>query len=100
MKTLLLVLDLVGTFVFALSGASAGVRRRLDVFGVLVLSFVAGNFGGKADTVLMRILDITVSFPYFILVIAIVAVVAWFVSTRVPRTGSGGFTSRGCASRA
>jgi uncharacterized membrane protein YeiH len=46
MKTLLLVLDLVGTFVFALSGASAGVQRRLDLFGVLVLSFVAGNFGG------------------------------------------------------
>jgi uncharacterized membrane protein YeiH len=46
MKMLLLVLDLMGTFVFALSGASAGVRRRLDLFGVLVLSFVAGNFGG------------------------------------------------------
>jgi uncharacterized membrane protein YeiH len=43
---LLLVLDLIGTFVFALSGASAGVQRRLDIFGVLVLSFVAGNFGG------------------------------------------------------
>lgn len=46
MNTLLLVLDLIGTFVFALSGASAGVQRRLDIFGVLVLSFVAGNFGG------------------------------------------------------
>ena len=46
MNTLLLVLDLLGTFVFALSGAAAGVRRRLDLFGVLVLSFVAGNFGG------------------------------------------------------
>jgi uncharacterized membrane protein YeiH len=46
MNTLLLVLDVLGTFVFALSGATAGIRRRLDVFGVLVLSFVAGNFGG------------------------------------------------------
>ncbi len=46
MNTLLLVLDLVGTFVFALSGAGVGLRRRLDLFGVLVLSFVAGNFGG------------------------------------------------------
>jgi uncharacterized membrane protein YeiH len=45
-NTLLLVLDLLGSFVFALSGATAGVRRRLDIFGVLVLSFVAGNFGG------------------------------------------------------
>ncbi len=46
MSTLLLVLDLIGTFVFALSGAAAGVNRRLDVFGVLVLSFVVGNVGG------------------------------------------------------
>jgi uncharacterized membrane protein YeiH len=44
--SLLLLLDLVGTFVFALSGASAGVTRRLDLFGTLVLSFVAGNAGG------------------------------------------------------
>ena len=46
MNTLLLVLDLIGTFVFALSGATAAVKRRLDVFGVLVLSFVVGNVGG------------------------------------------------------
>jgi uncharacterized membrane protein YeiH len=44
--TFLLILDLVGTFVFAISGAVAAVERRLDIFGILVLSFVAGNFGG------------------------------------------------------
>jgi hypothetical protein len=33
METLLLVLDLIGTFVFALSGATAGVKHRLDLFG-------------------------------------------------------------------
>jgi len=41
-----LVLDLAGTFVFALSGAMAGVKRKLDLFGVLVLSFAAANTGG------------------------------------------------------
>jgi uncharacterized membrane protein YeiH len=46
LNTLLSTFDLGGTFVFAISGASAGVNRRLDLFGVLVLSFVAGNFGG------------------------------------------------------
>jgi uncharacterized membrane protein YeiH len=44
--TLLVILDLIGTLVFALSGAIAGVKRRLDLFGVLVLSFAAGNAGG------------------------------------------------------
>jgi uncharacterized membrane protein YeiH len=42
----LLVLDLIGTFVFALSGAAAGIKERLDLFGVLVLSFAAASAGG------------------------------------------------------
>lgn len=46
MDLILIILDLLGTFVFALSGALVGVRHRLDLFGVLVLSFVAGNGGG------------------------------------------------------
>ncbi|MGH9610503.1 MAG: trimeric intracellular cation channel family protein [Bryobacteraceae bacterium] len=45
-NTLLAAFDLAGTFVFALSGAMAGVKHRLDLFGVLVLSFAAGNAGG------------------------------------------------------
>ena len=53
METLLLVLDLIGTFVFALSGATAGVRHRLDLFGVLVLSYAAGNAGGMARDLLI-----------------------------------------------
>jgi uncharacterized membrane protein YeiH len=44
--TVVLVLDLGGTFAFALSGAMAGTRRQLDLFGVLVLSFAAATFGG------------------------------------------------------
>jgi uncharacterized membrane protein YeiH len=51
--SLLLVLDLVGTFVFAISGATAGVTRRLDLFGILVLSFVAGNVGGIIRDILI-----------------------------------------------
>jgi uncharacterized membrane protein YeiH len=51
--SLLLVLDLVGTFVFAISGATAGVARRLDLFGILALSFVAGNAGGITRDVLI-----------------------------------------------
>src|SRR5215831_20598045 len=43
---LLTVLDLAGTFVFALSGATKAVEHKLDLFGVLVLCFAAGNSGG------------------------------------------------------
>src|SRR5215218_8944605 len=51
--TLLLTLDLIGTFVFALSGATSGVKNRLDPFGVGVLAFVAGNAGGVTRDLLI-----------------------------------------------
>ena len=51
--TTLLVLDLAGTFVFALSGGVVAVRKKLDLFGVLVLAFAAGNAGGITRDVLI-----------------------------------------------
>jgi uncharacterized membrane protein YeiH len=44
--TLILWLNLVGTFVFGLSGGLAAVRARLDAFGVFVLAAVVGLAGG------------------------------------------------------
>jgi peptide/nickel transport system permease protein len=38
------------------------------------IGLVAGYSGGWLDAVLMRILEVTISFPYFVLVIAIVAI--------------------------
>jgi uncharacterized membrane protein YeiH len=51
--TTLLVLDLVGTFAFALSGGLAGAKKRLDLFGVLVLSFAASTAGGITRDILI-----------------------------------------------
>lgn len=48
-----LALDLTGTFAFAISGATLGVRRQLDLFGVLVLAFAAATAGGIARDVLI-----------------------------------------------
>ena len=53
LRTLVLLLDLAGTFAFALSGATAGIRRQLDLFGVLVLSVAAATSGGIARDLLI-----------------------------------------------
>jgi uncharacterized membrane protein YeiH len=47
------VLDLVGIFVFAISGALVAVRKELDVFGVLVLAGTTGLGGGFLRDVLI-----------------------------------------------
>ncbi len=50
---LLLVVDLIGTFVFAVEGALAGIDAGLDVFGLLVLSFVTALGGGTIRDLLI-----------------------------------------------
>ena len=44
--TVMLVLDLFGTAIFALTGAVVGVRRKFDIFGVTVLGCCVGVGGG------------------------------------------------------
>ena len=51
--TLLLVLNLVGTFVFGISGGMAGVRKQLDLFGAVVLAVVVGIAGGTIRDLLI-----------------------------------------------
>jgi uncharacterized membrane protein YeiH len=47
------VLDLVGIFVFGITGALVGVRKNLDVFGIQVLALVTGLGGGFIRDVLI-----------------------------------------------
>jgi len=51
--SLLYALDLVGTAAFAASGAWAGIRRRMDVFGVMVLGLVTAIGGGTLRDMLL-----------------------------------------------
>src|SRR5919206_1523009 len=53
---------------------------QMGVFGVLFpfvigtfIGAISGYFGGVVEMVLVRLLDVTISFPFFVLIIAIVA---------------------------
>ena len=50
---LLYSLDLLGTAAFAASGALAGIRRDMDLFGVLVLGLVTATGGGTLRDLLL-----------------------------------------------
>ena len=53
MSVLLFAFDLIGIFVFALSGGVLAVRHRLDLFGVLVLACLTAVTGGIVRDVLI-----------------------------------------------
>jgi uncharacterized membrane protein YeiH len=53
--TLLLWLNLAGTFVFGLSGGVAAVRAKLDLFGIVVLALVVALAGGIVRDLLIGV---------------------------------------------
>ncbi len=59
-STFVALIDLLGTFAFAISGGLVAVRHRLDLFGVLVLSFAAATAGGIIRDVLLDTVPVSV----------------------------------------
>ena len=77
---LLVALDLVGIFAFAISGGLVGVRKTLDVFGVLVLAAATGLGGGFTRDVLIGAVPPAALADWRYLVVPVVAglVTFWF----------------------
>jgi len=53
LQNLIVALDWLGTFAFALSGGMLGVQKKFDLFGVLFLSFVVAVTGGMLRDILI-----------------------------------------------
>ncbi|KGL63306.1 trimeric intracellular cation channel family protein [Polaribacter sp. Hel1_85] len=51
---LIYVLDILGTFAFAISGALVASDKKFDLFGVLIIAFVTAVGGGMLRDVLMN----------------------------------------------
>ena len=79
----LLLLDLCGTFAFALSGALAAVRRELDVFGVLVVAFAAAASGGIMRDLLIGAAPPAALLDWRYLAVAVVAGLVVFFWSRI-----------------
>ena len=85
--TLLLVLNLVGTFVFGLSGGLAAVRARLDLFGVVVLAIAVGLTGGITRDLLIGVPPATFRDWRYVAVAGGAGVVTFVASATVGRFG-------------
>lgn len=83
--TLILVLNLAGTFVFGLSGGLAAARARLDLFGVVVLAAVVGLAGGITRDLLIGAAPATVRDWRYLAAAGAAGLVCFFVGTRLER---------------
>lgn len=73
------VLDVIGAFVFALSGGARAVEQKMDVFGVLFLAFVASVAGGVLRDVLIgAVPPAAIASSRYLLISGLAAVACFF----------------------
>lgn len=90
MAPLIHILDLLGTAVFAISGALAAGRKRMDVFGVVVLGCVTALGGGTLRDVILGIRPVFwISSTHYLSVAAIAAMGTYLLARlcRMPPKG-------------
>jgi len=83
--TLILGLNLAATFVFGLSGGSAAVRARLDLFGVFVLAAVVALAGGITRDLLIGVPPETFRDGRYLLAAGAAGAVCSFASRGIER---------------
>ncbi len=81
---ILLLLDYLGTMAFAVSGALKGVRKGMDIFGVVVLATVTAIGGGTIRDALLDAPIFWLADSTYIL-LAVVMAIAVFIFFRLAR---------------
>jgi uncharacterized membrane protein YeiH len=72
------VLELLGVFVGALSGGLAAVRKQFDIFGIVVLAWVAGLGGGiLRDVLIGAVPPVGISSWQFVATACVAGLVTW-----------------------
>jgi len=85
--TLLLFLNLAGTLVFGLSGGLAGVRARLDLFGVVVLATVVALAGGVLRDLLIGVAPATLRDWRYLAAAGLAGLLCFFAGSVFERFG-------------
>lgn len=74
----LLVLEIIGTIAFAVSGAFVAIKAKFDVFGVIVVGCVTAVGGGVTRDVLIGQVPPAIFSKWYLMVIASVAALVVF----------------------
>ncbi|MBQ6898274.1 MAG: trimeric intracellular cation channel family protein [Clostridia bacterium] len=79
MDTMLLVLELIGTCAFAVSGAVLGITKRFDIFGVIFSGIITALGGGTIRDILLGNLPPAMFRNYIYLIFAVAACLLTFI---------------------
>ena len=74
-----LIIELIGTIAFSISGAMVGIRKKMDIFGVLVLGVVTAVGGGMMRDVILGKTPSAFTKPIYVEVAVISALVPFIM---------------------
>ena len=83
-----LMFEMVGTVAFAISGAMVAIKKRVDVFGVVVLSAMTALGGGIVRDILIGHLPPTMFSDYRYVMVAVITSVIVFIIAYIFRESS------------
>ena len=82
-QNIILILELIGTVAFAVSGATVGISRKMDLFGVITLGIVTSVGGGVIrDVVLGNTPPATFQNPLYAVLAILVSFIVFFPAVR------------------
>ncbi|MDO9961127.1 trimeric intracellular cation channel family protein [Glaesserella parasuis] len=82
----LFIQDLIGTIVFAISGAIAARQHKMDIFGMFVLAFVTGVGGGTLRDVMISSTPVFwMKQPIYVLMISVAVVIVAILKNQIDR---------------
>ena len=84
MNQILFSLDLIGTFVFAISGVISASKNKLDLFGALFLGFITAVGGGTVRDLLLGVAPVSwVRDTYYLSIIILAVAVTYLFKKQV-----------------
>lgn len=83
MDTMILVLEIIGTCAFAISGAVLGITKRFDIFGVVFSATITALGGGTIRDILLGNLPPAMFKNYIYLIFAVATSVLTFTIARI-----------------
>lgn len=82
-ENIIFIIELVGIAAFAVSGAMAGIKKKLDLFGIIVLGLTTAMGGGVVrDLLLGKVPPMMFKKPVYAVVATLCAVLA-FIAARM-----------------
>lgn len=84
-SSIIFFMEIIGTIAFACSGAMAGIRSKMDIFGVCVLGVITSVGGGMIRDIMLGIIPPSIFYHPVYLVVAVVSSCFIFIAFIIGR---------------